>query len=335
MTVEPDPRFEGQNVVITGAGGFLGSQLGRSLSLSAGQLVRVARNPLPPMPDAATDVDDIQGDIRDPNLWQRVFDRQVDVVFHLAGQTDLRHSLADPMEDLDINTMATLRLLEGARRSGQCPAVVFASTATTAGVSHTTPVDESGRERPLSIYDANKLQSENYLRIFATEGYISGASLRLTNVFGAGHTRTGTNRGILDRVLDRALKGETVRIFEPGNWLRDYVFVDDVIAAFQAAGSESSNLKGDSYLVGSGVGTPLADAFQLVSNIAQEATGVEVPIMFVEPPEPLHPVEERNFIANTDALHRDTGWSCKWSLEDGLRETLRRRKEQGNIGLES
>jgi len=335
MTDDMDQRFEGRNVVITGAGGFLGAHLCHSLSRSADRLVRVARTPLEPMPEAAASIVDIQGDIRDPDIWPHVFDAQVDILFHLAGQTDLRHSLAHPLDDLAVNTMASLHLLEAARESGQRPTVVFASTATAAGISDIAPVDESGRERPLSIYDANKRQSENYLRIFANEGYVSGAALRLTNVFGAAHTRTGANRGILDRVLDRALQGEAVTIFKPGDWLRDYVFVDDVIAAFRAAGLTDDRLKGDSYLVGSGVGTPLAEAFQLVSRIAQEATGREVPLLFVDPPEPLHLVEERNFIAKTDALSRDTGWSCKWSLEDGLRETLRRRHEREDAKFDS
>ena len=330
MTGAAEQNFAGRNVVVTGAAGFLGSQLCHSLCRTANCLVRVTRKKPSPLAEATSEVVDIQGDVTDRGLWNRVFDAPVDVVFHLAGQTDLRRSLSNPLDDLEVNVIAPLHLLESARHSGQHITAVFASTATAAGVSDTDPTDETAREHPQSIYDANKLQAEHYLRIFAQEGYVSGAALRLTNVYGASDIRTGANRGVLDQVLDKALQGETLNVFKPGTWLRDYVFIDDVISAFLTAGSPDRSLAGEAYLIGSGVGTPLDEAFQLVAEVVHQKTGRNSPIVYTDPPKALHPVEQRNFIATTDAFTRDTGWTCRWSLEDGLREALRRRIDAGN-----
>ena len=157
---------------------------------------------------------------------------EVDVIFHFAGQTSIYQSKDNVFEDLYINTIGFLRLLESARKYKKQAFVVLAGTSTQVGFTEElNPVNEKFSNNPITFYDISKLTAENYLLQFVREGWIKGCSLRLCNVYGALKDGMNIERGVIDKVFQRLLKGEDVNIFGNGQYVRDYIHIDDVVSA--------------------------------------------------------------------------------------------------------
>jgi nucleoside-diphosphate-sugar epimerase len=164
--------------------------------------------------------------------------------------------------------------------------------------------------------------AENYLRHYVREGAVTGTILRLANVYGPGPASKRAERGVLNQMMRKALKGEALTVYGSGNHLRDYVYVGDVARAFKLAGCQAGELNGRHFVIGSGTGHTIARSAQLVAERAELMTGLPVPITVVEWPSATAPIEMRNFIANPEAFGRATGWRPAVDLVSGIDRTL-------------
>jgi nucleoside-diphosphate-sugar epimerase len=127
---------------------------------------------------------------------------------------------------------------------------------------------------------------------------------------------------VLNQILRKALRGESLTVYGQGNQIRDYVFVEDVIRAFLAAGAAMDKTSGNHYVIGSGVGYTIAQAINLVADRVALKTGKRVEVIHVEPPSPQSTIESRNFVANTALFQQATGWQVHWSLTEGIDRTI-------------
>ncbi|MBE0596221.1 MAG: NAD-dependent epimerase/dehydratase family protein [Desulfuromonadales bacterium] len=313
--------FAGKTVLVTGGGGYLGSALVALLHRFDCHIVRLSRHGGTGQETAAWRVRELRGDIADPAIWEQSLGG-VDFVFHLAAQTSTYIANADPVADQAVNVAPMLYLLEGCRRQGVSPTVCFASTVTVAGLPQRLPVDETHPDHPLTIYDLHKQMAEQYLRWYAEQGLVRGVTLRLANVYGPGPHSGSADRGILNQMIRRALAGEPLTVYGGGEQLRDYVYVDDVTRAFVAAAGEAERLNGQHFVIGSGEGHSIAQAMEMIAEGAAARTGQAVPVLHVEPPAALSPIEGRNFIADPRRFGQATGWRPHYSLAQGIERTM-------------
>lgn len=306
---------------MTGASGQIGSTIVRALASVDCHVVRISRRPFQTRPDGPAVVHDIVGDIGDPALWDGL-PRAPEIVFHLAAQTSTYAANRDPASDLAANLVPMILLLEKAKRWNNHPAIVFASTATIAGVTTRVPVDESSPDAPVTIYDLHKQLAEDYLRTYVRLGHVRGVALRLSNVYGPGPPAGAADRGVLNAMARRAIAGAALRLYRPGTQVRDYLYIDDAANAFLAAAFRG-RLDGGRYLVGSGTGHTIAQMFSLVVERAHALTGRRSEILAVDPPDDLSPIESRSFVADTRRFRELTGWAPATGLPDGIDATIR------------
>ena len=104
--------------------------------------------------------------------------------------------------------------------------------------------------------------------------------------------------------------------------MRDYVFVEDVVDAFLTAAHYMERLNTHHFVIGSGRGITIREAFELIAERVERVTGRPVTIATVEPAAPLLPIERRNFIGDHSRFSAITGWQPKWSLVDGIDRTI-------------
>lgn len=315
-------KYSGKNILITGGRGYLAANLVAALENINCRITLLDMSPLPGRrPAAAARIKDVAADIRDLRDWSGLL-RGTDIVFHLAAQTSIKAADTDPVSDLAVNVMPMLSMLETCRKGNFRPAVIFASTVTAAGIPRKLPVDESFRELPPSVYDLHKTMAEDYLEYYAASGAVSGGTLRLANVYGPGPKSGSADRGILNLMVRKALKGEDLPLYGDGKYIRDYVYVKDVAAAFLAAGLKAGGLKGRRFVIGSGKGHSLLQAFRLVSEIAALRIGKKARIIRIAPQGGITPLDKRNFIADSGLFRKTTGWRAKYGLPEGIEGTI-------------
>ena len=297
----------GKRVVITGGNGFIGSNLAQRLVRESAAVTRLTR---------------AEGDLGESRPWRQSLPG-VDVVFHLAAQTSVYLAERDPAADWRANVQPMLSLLEACRALGCRPLILFAGTVTQCGLPERTPVDEAAPDRPATAYDRHKLEAEAALEQHVRDGVARGATLRLANVYGPGPASGSGDRGVLNQVMRRALRGEALTLYGTGSRVRDYVHVADAAEAFVAAALHGDAVDGRHFIVASGEGHTLAQAFELVAERAALLTGAKVPIERVAPPPRLSVIEDRDFVGDASRLRAATGWRPRIRLAEGIDMTLR------------
>src|SRR6266702_289321 len=313
--------FKGKNILITGGAGYLASNLLSLLSQTECRIVRMGRG------DAgwekvtgAAEVSDLCCDIRDPSVWEVL--EGMDFIFHFAAQTSTYVANANPVDDQAINVMPMLNLLEACRRLGTCPTLCFSSTVTIAGIPERLPVDETHPDHPLTVYDLHKSMAEQYLRWYAEQGFVNGVTLRLANVYGLGQCSSRSDRGILNQMVRRALEGKELTVYGTGEYVRDYIYVEDVARAFMSAALHGKKLNGRYFVIGSGKGHSIAESMRMIADHAAARTGSLVEVRHVAAPDALSPIELRHFVADSRCFSDATGWSARYSLAEGIDHTM-------------
>jgi nucleoside-diphosphate-sugar epimerase len=291
--------YAGKTVAVSGAGGFVGGCLVKRLAELPCNVVRVAR----------------------PAAWESVAG-EADVVFHFAAQTSIKVAAENPDWDFDSNVAPMRALLDACERTRSRPVVVFAGTVTQAGIPARVPVNEDVIDDPLTVYDRHKLIAENHLKAAASRGIVSGTTLRLSNVYGPGAAGGNRDRHVLNRMIAAALRGEPLTVYGPGDYLRDYLFIEDVADAFLIAAAHHAALNGRHFVVGSGTGTTIRGAFELIAARVAALTGRRVPVLLTEPPSALSPIDQRHFVADPSRFAAATGWRAAWSLSDGIDRSI-------------
>jgi len=315
-------QYAGKSVVVTGGRGFVGSAVIGLLHDVDCRIVRIVRHEAAPVARSGrAAVRDVIGDIREAGVWECVL-READVIFHFAAQTGAGEATEKAAADFEVNVGPLVRLLELCFRKGFRRTVVFSGTATQVGIPTRLPVDEEQRDQPVTTYDTHKLIAERYLERHVRDGVVAGTTLRLANVYGPGPRSTGAGRGVLNAMIRKALHGETLTVYGKGDFVRDYIYVDDVARAFLIAGARIDALNGQHFVIGSGQGRTVDEAFRLVASRVALRTGRQVRVDYVTGDRSLTPIDTRSFVADSSRFCRVTGWRAECSLPDGIDRTI-------------
>ena len=302
--------YEGQTIAVTGGRGYVGSALIEALRHTPARVLLVTRG----SPETPSGVEVLTADVRTQGCWRDIVQR-ADVIFHLAGNTSVYAAARDPADSLGTTALPLTHLVAAAQRA---PRVVYASTATVYGLTDTLPVSEQTEPSPTTAYDMHKLFGERLLKLASTQGVLQGVSLRLGAVYGpSAGASSAAERGVLNRMTRVALQGCDLPLYGDGNYLREFVYIDDVVRAFLLTGA-APGVVGDTFNVASGRGITVRDAFHLVATRVEQATGREISVREVPWPHEASPIEFRHFEADISRISAACGWTPTVSLSDGI-----------------
>jgi UDP-glucose 4-epimerase len=212
-------------VLLTGGCGFIGSNLVRRLAGRGDVRLRVFDNESLGRRAHLGDFtgEFIHGDVRDRAALDRALD-DVDVVVHLAADTRVIESIADPCFNFDVNVVGGLNLLEAMRLRG-VKRLINASTGGAILGDVDPPVHEQMVARPLAPYGAAKLAMEGYCSAYAGSYGLETLSLRFSNVYGPGSHHKGS---VVAAFFKRLLAGAPLVIYGDGSQVRDFIYIDDL-----------------------------------------------------------------------------------------------------------
>jgi len=299
-----------RHVVVTGGAGFIGSNIADAY-LARGWRVTIIDNLITgKQRNVNPRADFHQLDIRDQAAADLIRELKPDVISHHAAQMDVRKSVDDPAADADVNVIGTLRLLEAAVDAA-VKRVIFASTG---GAIYGEPVEvpqtESHPLNPLSPYGCAKLAVERYLNYYRVVRGLSSVALRYANVYGPRQNAHG-EAGVVAIFAGKLLDKQQATINGSGEQTRDFVYVDDVVAANLAA--SDAEWQGE-YNVGTGVETTINELYDALASSA----GVDTPAVHA----PAKEGEQLRSVLDGSRLRTLAKLPERKSLSEGLKETF-------------
>jgi len=303
-----------KNILVTGGCGAVGSNLvGRLINMGC-KSVTVIDNLTSGLVEnlpTSSNLTFIEGDITLPKDLDRAFQKDIDVVFHLAARFANQNSVENPIEDLNTNIKGTLLLLEYSRR--KYVKFIYTSSSCVYG-NKKGELNESDIHYLLDTpYAISKLTGEYYTKFYQDFYGLNTVVLRLFNSYGP-NERDGKYRNVIPNFIARALRQEPLIITGTGDETRDFTFVGDVVDALTAA-AEKEEATGSVFNIGSGKETRIIE----LANIINELTGNKAGIQFA-PRRPWDKITRRAAgIAKAKAI---LGYSPKVQLEEGIRETI-------------
>ena len=307
-----------RKVLVTGGAGFIGSHVADLFLAKEWEVTIVddfSSGKRENVPDAAK-LHEIS--VTSPELVRLVTEQNFDVIAHLAGQIDVRKSVADPIADATINVLGTLNIMEALRAAGAGTRVVFTSTGGVLyGDFNTPPNYETYPKDPESPYAIAKLSTEYYLAYYGRVHSMDSAALRFGNVYGPRQDPHG-EAGVVAIFCGRILSNRPLTMFGDGRQTRDYVYVGDVARAVYLAATEPLPAKGRlderAFNVGTGQGTSVIE----IARLLQEVAGTTVPVEFA----PRRPGEQQESFVNSDKARELLGWTPQVTLPEGLVRTF-------------
>ena len=301
--------------LVTGGAGFIGSNLVDAL-LDADEVVcaidNLSTGRRENLNDAiAAGAELVEADITNSDaVDSAIADFAPDVIFHLAGQIDVRKSVANPAFDARVNVEGTINVLESARRNG-VNRVVFSSTGGALyGDADPIPTPETHALRPEAPYGQAKVAAEGYFGLFERLYGLSTVVLRYGNVYGPRQDPLG-EAGVVAIFCGCLMKGIRPAVFGDGQQTRDYVHVDDVVAANVAAAMSQNS---GAYNIGTGKETSVLD---LVEALAPHANANFTPVF-----ESARPGELARSALEIKKAGAELGWQPMIELASGLAATL-------------
>ncbi len=311
--------LRGQSVFVTGAYGLLGSWLVKAL-VAQGARVTVLRrdsvlNSALILEGTEAKVNVVHGDICDALLMDRVVNEyEVAVVFHLAAQTIVGTANASPVSTFDTNIRGTWTLLEACRKRADVRVVVAASDKAY-GAHDELPYRETFALEPRYPYDVSKAATDLMARSYWHTWRLPVAVTRFANLFGGGDLNLSR---LVPEAVRAAIAGRAPVIRSDGTLERDFIYVEDAVAAYLAILDhlEEGKAAGEAYNAGSGVPHSVLDVVSLVCRVAE--TDVEPDIRGQGTP----PGEIQRQYVDSSKLRELSGWTPQVDLEEGLRRTV-------------
>ena len=300
-------------VLVTGGGGFIGSNLVRALA-ERGDDVRVLDNfstgNRANLAELLNDVEIVEGELRS---YERVHaaTRGVEVVFHQGALPSVPRSVQDPLTTSAVNVEGTLNVLLAARDEG-IRRVVCASSSSVYGNSNELPRVETQSPDPISPYGVSKLAAERYCVSFSRVYPLETVVLRYFNVFGPNQDPTSQYAAVVPRFITAIADGRAVPVYGDGEQSRDFTFVANVIDANLRA-AEADRVSGSVLNVATGQSTTVNELADKIGDILGRSVQRE------EHAERTGDI--RDSWADVTRARELLGWEPRVALDEGLRIT--------------
>ena len=321
-------NWKNKKILVTGAGGFIGSHLTErlvELGADVSALVRYnSRNDWGMIElfseETKEKINVIAGDIKDGDAM-RWAAKDMDIIFHLAALIPIPYSYIHPRESIETNIVGTLNVLLAAKENN-VERIIHTSTSETYGTAQYVPIDEKHPLHGQSPYSASKIGADKIAESFFLSYGLPVATLRPFNTYGPRQSA----RAVIPTIITQALTMKKV-FLGSRHPTRDLTYVSDTVESFIKIAEADDRVLGEVINIGSNFEISIADLAKKIVSLIDDT----IPIKFDEKRvRPEKSEVERLWVDNTKAK-KMLGWKPKVLLDDGLKSTIEWISE--NIGI--
>jgi CDP-glucose 4,6-dehydratase len=273
-----------------------------------------------------SEVEDVSGDLRDLDAVSRALDG-VDSVFHLAAQTIVGTANSSPIPTFETNVQGTWTLLEACRQ-GKVERVVFASSDKAYGPHDELPYTEDAALQPIFPYDVSKAAADLISRSYWHTFELPVAVTRFANIYGGGDLNFSR---LIPEAVTAVLDGRRPVIRSDGSPERDFLYVEDVAAAYIAIAKTLADGRGAGEAFNAGWGKPnsVREVLELICDVA--GSDIQPDIRGTGNPDG---EIDRQYLESTK-IRQVTGWQPRVELREGLSRTLEWYREHPEVRPQS
>lgn len=311
--------WKGARVLVTGAGGFIGSHLVEELARRGARVRALVRynsrnhwgflEELEPALRPRVEV--VAGDVTDPFCVMELAEGQ-ETVFHLAALIAIPYSYRAPASYVSVNVNGTLNVLEACRRR-KVRKLVHTSTSETYGTALYTPIDEEHPLQGQSPYSASKIAADKLVESYHRSFGLPVAVARPFNTYGPRQSA----RAVLPTIMSQASAGRAAIDVGDLRPVRDFNYVSDTVAGFLAV-AESPRSVGEVVNIGSGSAVTVGQAARMILRLAGSRAVLRQDRRRLRPAKS----EVLRLLCDNRKARRLLGWRPRVPLEEGLRRAL-------------
>lgn len=309
-------ELQGKKCLITGGAGFIGSNLADKLvdkgcwlrildNLSNGKYENIEHH------EKSGRLQFIQGSVLESADISKAM-RGVEVVFHLAC-LGVRHSIAHPFENHQVNAEGTLNVLTKAEEAG-VERFIYCSSSEIYGTARYVPIPETHPPRPETVYGASKLAGEAYARAFHKTYGMKTVIIRPFNTYGPRSHFEGDAGEVIPKSIIRALNGQPILIFGDGSQTRDFTYVEDVGWGLILL-AECDDAIGQTLNIGSGTEISIKDLAETICKvIGADESNIEL--------QDKRPGDVGRLLADSSNFKKLCNWEAKVDFDKGIKKTV-------------
>lgn len=310
--------WQDKQVLVTGAGGFIGSHLVERLAAEGANVRAFVRYNsrgdagflrLAPK-EVMQKVQIVAGDIRDADAIHKAVDG-CQVVFHLGALISIPYSYLHPLEVAEANMMGTLNILMACNKL-KVDRLIHTSTSEVYGTALRVPIDENHPLQGQSPYSASKIGADKLAESFHCAYSLPVVTVRPFNTFGPRQSA----RAVIPTIITQALAKSVIRL---GNLeaTRDFTYVDDTVDGFVKA-AETSGVEGKTMNLGTGSEIKIGTLVEKIIHLTGSSAQIEVDASRLRPADS----EVQRLLSNNALAAATIGWTPHNSFDDGLKKTI-------------
>lgn len=310
--------FENKRILVTGAGGFIGSHLTETL-LEHSADVRAfvhynSRNDWGYLDDfprgIKSSIDVISSDLRDYQAVKQAT-KNIDIIFHLGASIGIPYSLSFPNDVVQTNVIGTLNILN-ASLENEVTKIIHTSTSETYGSAQYVPIDEKHPLNPQSPYAASKIAADKLAESYYRAYNLPVTILRPFNTYGPRQSL----RAIIPTIITQILEGGKVLVgnVEPR---RDFTFVSDTVNGFIHI-AKKDRVDGQSFNLGVGKDISIRELILLISKLLGSEPKIEISPRRIRG----NQSEVMQLLSDNSLAAKILEWQPKFSMEQGLKVTI-------------
>lgn len=299
--------------LVTGASGKIGKNLIAHLLLQKWTVIAISSQPTK---------------IKNENLtwiqisWEKLHEivlPKIDVVYHLAGQNNAYIARNNVSEDIQSNLILTVNLLEALKKNSIKPLFITLGSATEYGSRNKDEITENSNAAPETFYEVAKISTRNYVEQYEREGIIrKSVSLRITNIYGMSKSIGDNDRGFIDDSIYRSIQSLDITCFGSGDFLRDYLHINDLVEALATTFLRESSLKSNVYNLSFGESHTVIQVLEKIQNLAKNRLNSTSKIINIDFPSNKYAIEKRNSKVNSKKFREESRWEPFLNIENGL-----------------